>query len=1543
MPTRTVLIGSFGRVGVALLALSLLHSIARADDPPGPILETAGIHATAAFGGVAEAESGATQPSLISSSIDSNSAASVAGLDSDASVLNGRANLDLVLLLAAAVLVLHRWRRLAVVVVLLTSLAPQTSSAITCTWKASGGTGGNSWSQSDKWTKTGSGGNAACPAGTNDAAVFDTGSVACGIDANISVASFAINSGYTGTVTQNASKTITTSGAFSFGASTTGDFAGGNSTISIGGDFTMGGAAGSTFTSTSGLLKISGAFTKTGGTFTHNSGSVMLKATADRAFASGSAAFDDLFINDGLKGYWKLDETSGTTAADASGYGNTGTLTNSPTWATTSLPPLNFNNPSAVTFATNKYITAPAPATATNTDFTACGWMKLSSLTGHHTIVSIDGTSISGFFLKKDSSGPFSFQMHSADNTGSTLYYVTGTTSPSTGIWYHVCGVFDGSTMSLYVNGTSEGTPAAVSATWTATGATIIGASLWGGARGDYASATIDEVRIYDRTLTAAEINSLANGYQPGTFATTQTLSGSPTIAGDLVIASGKLAAGTNTLTVGGNWWNYGGVYTTGTSGSVVFNGSGTTNKILSAGSTFQDVSVTGSGTWTLADRMEIDPARSLTLTSGNFDLSSYTLRTGDINRGTNTLTPSTGTVVLGAIASQTLDTGTFTNLKVEPVGATNLIGYWKLDEGTGLTAKDYSVNGNDGTLTAGPAWVDSGLPGAVTFDNAGAITFDSTVPQYVTLGTIPATLRPTTVTMSAWYKSSGIGSGESGGEIISGSDRYTLRVLSTTQVKLQKRTAASTWVNVTATVTTPLDGNWHHIAGVIDPSNATAANRMILYFDGSSVGTGTDSAAIDYGVTLTDFRIGSDAANGSFDFNGTIDEVRIYDTALSATQIAALKAGTFPVGLSGTPTYTLGHDTTVSGTFAINNGTLSSVGYTMDASSTSSVPTVYSGTYSVGSLTNKFQDGLTINKYGTLDLSTSGGIVSIGPSSASTKVLTIDGALSASSTGATIQKTSGANNYTFTVGSSSTATPTLNISGLAVKNTDVNGMYINTIAGSTTTFTEFDNIAFSSGSSTAGAYLLRIYATSLTLYGTGLSFDASTTNNLKLAGNGTGDGETRTYFGATCTTSPCEAHDVDDDNSPAVSGTAPGIAGDGTGETAGDMAVATWLSKSYSDTAGSIQGFPTTAFNWTDFSYWNTYVVYNNYSGSTDRLLARDANGAYLNTAGGPGYYWDLPSNGDNIIGTPRWDMEGSTHYVYVLSDKGYVYKLIDSGTAFTLVTAQAWPYHNAASATATSPLAMDSNNVYWAGNDGSGAKKMFSLSFSMVLNGSRTVVADVVAAPSIASVSGTNYLFTGTNGKIYKTPTDLSSETTNTQSTSVVYGRVTVLNNLVYFPEDIGKVWSLSAATLATTSGWPYQDTASHGGSCTANSSCTVRNLYVDPSTNRSYFGDKDGHLYVISSAPAVISGYPFRPGTSSDEFQTAPLYRSGVIVIGSVSGKVFIVDQSAGAMYRTYNFQSAISTISYNTNGQYIVGTASGKLYYIDNVTDPTPGST
>jgi hypothetical protein len=378
-----------------------------------------------------------------------------------------------------------------------------------------------------------------------------------------------------------------------------------------------------------------------------------------------------------------------------------------------------------------------------------------------------------------------------------------------------------------------------------------------------------------------------------------------------------------------------------------------------------------------------------------------------------------------------------------------------------------------------------------------------------------------------------------------------------------------------------------------------------------------------------------------------------------------------------------------------------------------------------------------------------------------------------------------------------------------------------------------------------------------------------------------------------------------------------------------------------YYDTSGTIEGFPTSSFDWNSFAFWRTYVAFRAAGGTTDRVYARSVDG-------GAGYSWDLPSGQGNLLGTPRWTTEGSNHYLYLATTDGWVYKLFDNGA--TLSAVSGWPYRNGASATATSPLLLDANNVYWCGNDGAGARKLFNLTHGMVLNSTWPLSGDVVAAPTASTLSGTPYLFVGTGGRVYRTPTDLSAELTSTQPTTTVNGRLVVSGGTVYLPEDNGTVWALSANTLGTT--WSYQDAdaARHPGGCGASSQCTVKNIYVDAATGRIHFGDRDGHVYAVGGDGAAISGYPWRPGTSADQFQTAPLSREGVTVIGAANGNVYVIDQNAGAgpaLITSTTLPAAVSTISFNPSaaggvGRYTIATSDGKLFYLGVLMDPTPGS-
>ncbi len=58
--------------------------------------------------------------------------------------------------------------------------------------------------------------------------------------------------------------------------------------------------------------------------------------------------------------------------------------------------------------------------------------------------------------------------------------------------------------------------------------------------------------------------------------------------------------------------------------------------------------------------------------------------------------------------------------LTLTNTASAELVGWWKLDEGSGTTAFDSSGNGNDGTLQGAPAWVDDGKFGkAVKFNGS--------------------------------------------------------------------------------------------------------------------------------------------------------------------------------------------------------------------------------------------------------------------------------------------------------------------------------------------------------------------------------------------------------------------------------------------------------------------------------------------------------------------------------------------------------------------------------------------------------------------------------------------------------------------------------------------------------------------------------------------------------------------------------------------------------------------------------------------------------
>lgn len=262
---------------------------------------------------------------------------------------------------------------------------------------------------------------------------------------------------------------------------------------------------------------------------------------------------------------WTLDEGNGTTAADSSGNHKTATLGTGVSWATGNV------GTHAISLAgtSTGVATVSSPVVNTATSFTASAWVKLASLSGYQTVVSIAGTHVAGFYLGlRGDTGTLAFARLISDSTSGAPAVIAAPAPPKTGTWYHIVGVNDVSagTLTLYVDGRSMGTVPYTSP-WQATGNTLIGHGFYNDGDVDFVNGSIDDVQLFSSALSAAQVAALdqpaAYSFDDGTGTTAADVSGHG-----------------NTLTLGsGASWAAGTIG----SNSILFNGTSTGNATKSS------------------------------------------------------------------------------------------------------------------------------------------------------------------------------------------------------------------------------------------------------------------------------------------------------------------------------------------------------------------------------------------------------------------------------------------------------------------------------------------------------------------------------------------------------------------------------------------------------------------------------------------------------------------------------------------------------------------------------------------------------------------------------------------------------------------------------------------------------------------------------------------------------------------------------------------------------------------------------------------------
>jgi hypothetical protein len=213
------------------------------------------------------------------------------------------------------------------------------------------------------------------------------------------------------------------------------------------------------------------------------------------------------------------------------------------------------------------------------------------------------------------------------------------------------------------------------------------------------------------------------------------------------------------------------------------------------------------------------------------------------------------------------------------------LVGYWKFDEGTGIIALDGSGNSKDSTIY-GAIWESGKLNYALRFDG---------MDDYVSIPALYSS-SPDSLTVTAWIKSpfNHVGyifyHGDNGEFLLHNGERLRDGPVSgrppdlvSLSVKIQ-----GTWYDVYSSPLTP--NTWHHIAGVWIKGVC-----LEIYVDGVLAGENTtipDDYLFDpgssYGPSMGVYCRGVE--RDTF-FEGLIDNVMVYNRALSAEEVKALYA----------------------------------------------------------------------------------------------------------------------------------------------------------------------------------------------------------------------------------------------------------------------------------------------------------------------------------------------------------------------------------------------------------------------------------------------------------------------------------------------------------------------------------------------------------------------------------------------------------------------------------------------------------------------------
>ena len=226
------------------------------------------------------------------------------------------------------------------------------------------------------------------------------------------------------------------------------------------------------------------------------------------------------------------------------------------------------------------------------------------------------------------------------------------------------------------------------------------------------------------------------------------------------------------------------------------------------------------------------------------------------------------------------------------PVNA-ELVAHWRFDDGSGIIAVDSSGNGHDGTLLLDPQWVAG--------KHGGALEFAGISGQRVEIEGYEGILGTQNRTVMAWIKTTGYGDWISWGQAVN-TQKWIGRINDNAGNGAvgALRTECSGGYIISTTVLT--DGEWHHVAAVLESPGSPTVEDVKMYIDGVQEAiSNVNPVGID---TVGGRNVWIGDGHHDRPFPSVIDDVRLYNHAMTQAEILAAMEGSegYPYALGPEP-----------------------------------------------------------------------------------------------------------------------------------------------------------------------------------------------------------------------------------------------------------------------------------------------------------------------------------------------------------------------------------------------------------------------------------------------------------------------------------------------------------------------------------------------------------------------------------------------------------------------------------------------------------------